>query len=63
MTWFATIIKFKEDISMEKLEKYITDDRFVGYIEIPEVPRVLRENYIADTRQGVAVEYIPSKSA
>lgn len=48
---------------MEKLEKYITDDRFVGYIEIPEVPRVLRENYIADTRQGVAVEYIPSKSA
>ena len=37
--------------------------RFVGYIEVPEVPRMLRENYIADTRQGVAVEYIPSKSA
>ncbi len=31
--------------------------RFVGYIEIPD--RFTHENYVADTRQGVAVEYIP----
>ena len=32
--------------------------RFVGYIEIPLEPDY--ENYIADTRQGVEVEYIPT---
>ncbi len=32
--------------------------RFVGYIEIP----VDDENYIANTRQGVAVEYIPQSA-
>ena len=34
--------------------------RFVGYIEIPLEPEY--ENYIADTRQGVEVEYIPTCS-
>lgn len=31
--------------------------RFVGYIEIPD--SVFKSNYTADTRQGVAVEYVP----
>lgn len=31
--------------------------RFVGYIEIPESS--FKSNYTADTRQGVAVEYVP----
>ena len=31
--------------------------RFVGYIEIPD--SAFRHNYTADTRQGVAVEYVP----
>ena len=30
--------------------------RFVGYVEIPEVSR--RPNIVADTRKGVAVEYL-----
>ena len=37
-----------------KTQKIIIHYRFVGYIEIP----VDDENYIANTRQGVAVEYI-----
>ena len=30
--------------------------RFVGYVEIPEVSR--RANVVADTRKGVAIEYL-----
>ena len=33
--------------------------RFVGYIEIPLEPQY--ENYTANTRQGVKVEYIPTE--
>lgn len=32
--------------------------RFVGYIDIPAAP--LTSHYISETRQGVAVEYIPA---
>lgn len=32
--------------------------RFVGYIDIPAAP--LTNHYISETRQGVAVEYIPA---
>ena len=32
--------------------------RFVGFLELPETPNT--ENYKADTRKGVAVEYIPT---
>lgn len=52
-----------EGVGKNRTQRVVIYYRFVGYIEIPEVPRVLRENYTADTRQGVAVEYIPSKSA
>ena len=31
--------------------------RFVGYIELPE--STFKDRYTTDTRQGVAVEYIP----
>ncbi len=33
--------------------------RFVGYIELPLTALRSSQNYRADTRQGVAVEYIP----
>lgn len=52
-----------EGVDKSRTQRVVIYYRFVGYIEIPEVPRVLRENYTADTRQGVAVEYIPSKLA
>ncbi len=52
-----------ECVGKNRTQRVVIYYRFVGYIEIPEVPRVLKENYIADIRQGVAVEYIPSKSA
>lgn len=52
-----------EGVGKNRTQRIVIYYRFVGYIEIPEVPRILRDNYIADTRQGVAVEYIPSKSA
>lgn len=53
-----------EGVGKNRTQRIVIYYRFVGYIEIPEIPRVLsRDNYIADTRQGVAVEYIPSKSA
>ncbi len=52
-----------EGVDKNRTQRIVIYYRFVGYIEIPEVPRALRDNYIADTRQGVAVEYIPSKSA
>lgn len=32
--------------------------RFVGYVEIPEMSR--RQHIKADTRKGVAVEYVPN---
>ena len=32
--------------------------RFVGYVEIPEMSR--RQHIKADTREGVAVEYVPN---
>lgn len=52
-----------EGVGKNRTQRIVIYYRFVGYIEIPEVPKVLKDNYIADTRQGVAVEYIPSKSA
>ena len=35
--------------------------RFVGYIELPD--EYFKVNYKADTRSGVAVEYIPTMPA
>lgn len=41
-----------------RTQRIVIHYRFVGYIEIP----VEDENYIAETRQGVAVEYIPQSA-
>ena len=36
---------------------------FVGYIELPDSAFRFYENYKADTRQGVAVEYLSKQPA
>ena len=46
-----------EGVGKNRSQRIVIYYRFVGYIEIPE--RFTCENYVADTRQGVAVEYIP----
>ncbi len=42
-----------------RTQRVVIHYRFVGYIEIPNTAD---ENYIANTRQGVAVEYIPQSA-
>ena len=46
-----------EGTGRNKTQRIVIYYRFVGYVELPEVPS--KRNYIAETRQGVAVEYIP----
>ena len=45
-----------EEIGMNRTQRIVIYYRFVGYVEIPAVPR--HPHYKADTRQGVAVEYL-----
>jgi len=45
-----------EGIGKSRTQRLVIHYRFVGYIEIPEM--AFNSNYKADTRQGVAVEYI-----
>lgn len=45
-----------EGIGKNRKQRLVIHYRFVGYIEIPD--SVFSRNYKADTRQGVAVEYI-----
>ncbi len=57
----ATVVKniFKmclEDKCKNRTQRIVINYRFVGYVEIPEVSR--RANIIADTRKGVAIEYL-----
>lgn len=47
-----------QGVGKNRTQKIVIHYRFVGYIDIPEAP--LTEHYIAETRQGVAVEYIPA---
>ncbi len=42
-----------------RTQRVVIHYRFVGYIEIPNTDD---QNYIANTRQGVAVEYIPQSA-
>ncbi|MBE6776154.1 MAG: DUF4368 domain-containing protein [Ruminococcaceae bacterium] len=42
-----------------RTQRVVIHYRFVGYIEIPDTDD---ENYIVNTRQGVAVEYIPQSA-
>lgn len=46
-----------EGIGKGRTQRIVIYYRFVGYVELPE--EAYEENYIADTRKGVAVEYIP----
>ena len=45
-----------EGIGKNRTRRIVIYYRFVGYVEIPAVPRY--PHYKADTRQGVAVEYL-----
>lgn len=50
-----------EGVGKNRTQRIIIYYRFVGYIEIPDTP--FRDNFKADTRKGVAVEYVPTISA
>lgn len=50
-----------EGTGKNRTQRLVIYYRFIGYIELPE--SVFRETYKADTRKGVAVEYIPTISA
>ena len=45
-----------EGIGENRTQRIVIYYRFVGYVEIPAAPR--HPHYKADTRQGVAVEYL-----
>lgn len=45
-----------EGIGKNRTQRIVIYYRFVGYVEIPAAPR--HPHYKADTRQGVAVEYL-----
>ena len=47
-----------QGVGKNRTQKIMIHYRFVGYIDIPEAP--LTEHYVAETRRGVAVEYIPA---
>lgn len=50
-----------EGVGKSRTQRIVIYYRFVGYIELPD--NYFRRNYKADTRKGVAVEYIPTISA
>ena len=45
-----------EGIGKNRTQRIVIYYHFVGYVEIPAAPR--HPHYKADTRQGVAVEYL-----
>ena len=47
-----------EGVGKSRTQRVAVYYRFVGYIELPEIPKH-RLNVKADTRQGVSVEYVP----
>lgn len=47
-----------EGVGKNRTQRITIHYRFVGYVELPQT--VFKSNYKADTRQGVAVEYIPT---
>lgn len=46
-----------EGVGKNRTQRIVIYYRFVGYVEIPEAP--VHKHYTANTRQGVAVEYVP----
>lgn len=51
-----------EGTGKNRTQRIVICYRFVGYIELPDDVFGRRENYVADIRQGVAVEYIPKRA-
>ena len=47
-----------QGVGKSRTQRIAIHYRFVGYIDIPAAP--LTSHYISETRQGVAVEYIPA---
>ncbi len=45
-----------EGTGKNRTQRIVIYYRFVGYVEIPDAP--CKPHYKADTRQGVAVEYL-----
>lgn len=45
-----------QGVGKNRTQKIVIHYRFMGYIDIPKAP--LTEHYVAETRQGVVVEYI-----
>lgn len=59
--WFVQLIDHidvfeTEGIGKNRTQRIVIYYHFVGYVEIPAAPR--HPHYKADTRQGVAVEYL-----
>jgi site-specific DNA recombinase len=50
-----------EGTGKNRTQRVVIYYRFVGYVEIPDSPR--KTHYKADTRQGVAVEYLTEPKA
>lgn len=50
-----------EGVGKNRTQRITIHYRFVGYVELPQT--VFKSNYKADTRQGVAVEYIPTTAS
>ena len=50
-----------EGTGKNRTQRIVIYYRFVGYVEIP--PTLPRSNYKADTRKGVAVEYVTEPAA
>lgn len=49
-----------EGTGKNRTQRIVIYYRFVGYIELPDTAFRRSDNYRADTRQGVTVEYIPA---
>ena len=47
-----------QGVGKSRTQRIAIHYRFVGYIDIPAAP--LTSHYISETRQGMAVEYIPA---
>ena len=48
-----------EGSGTNRTQRIVICYRFVGYIELPDTAIRRSDNYKANTRRGVAVEYIP----
>ena len=52
-----------EGTGKDRTQHIVIYYRFVGYIELPDSAFRFYDNYKADTRQGVAVEYLSKQPA